>query len=263
MFVLLTNDDGFSSPLLHALAAALHRQGHRLAVAAPATEQSWIGAAKSRHRPVSVTPTPFPFTKWAWSIDGTPSDCVNLALHHLLPEPPQAVISGINVGLNASLSFLPASGTVAGAWEGVAHGLPGFALSLDLSLADFNELKAASSLPRSLEATVEAAALTFAARAQTLIDQTPPRSFLLHNINFPSPCTAATPWRHTVPAPVLVPSLFRQVSPDAPFVFQFALGTDLPLPADTPPSDRQALRAGSISHSVLDYRALARRSPLP
>ena len=60
-----------------------------------------------------------------WIVDGTPSDCVNIALAHLLTDPVAGVVSGINVGLNASLGFILASGTVAGAWEGALHGLPG------------------------------------------------------------------------------------------------------------------------------------------
>ena len=61
-----------------------------------------------------------------WTVDGTPSDCVNIALAHLLPPElkPDAVLSGINIGLNASLGFIIASGTIAGAWEGALHGLP-------------------------------------------------------------------------------------------------------------------------------------------
>ena len=147
MKFLLTNDDGIGSVFLHELAHALLRAGHELTVVAPKTEQSWIGCAKSRHRPVTSQrvdalhhlgcPT--------WTVDGTPSDCVNIALAHLLPGAqlprPDAVVSGINVGLNASLAFLLASGTIAGAWEGAVHGLPAVALSQDLTFAAFEALK--------------------------------------------------------------------------------------------------------------------------
>ena len=80
-------------------------------------------------------------------MDGTPSDCVNIAVGHLLAEPPEGVISGINVGLNASLGFIIASGTVAGAWEGALHGLPSIALSQDVTFEMYENLKAEGGKP--------------------------------------------------------------------------------------------------------------------
>lgn len=157
MNLLVTNDDGIASPFLRELVVALIVAGHAVHVAAPKTEQSWVGAAKSRSRPVhaerldhnqcragsphpaSAAPNPASarpafapaFACPTWSIDGTPSDCVNIALDHLIPRTTSidAVVSGINVGFNASLGFIIASGTIAGAWEGALHGLPAIAFS--------------------------------------------------------------------------------------------------------------------------------------
>src|SRR5882757_2560608 len=107
MRLLLTNDDSIESVFLHELVHALRNAGHELFVAAPKTEQSWIGAAKSRHRPVRSTPTDRGLSCPTWIVDGTPSDCVNIAIAHLLPATklptPDAVISGINIGFNASI----------------------------------------------------------------------------------------------------------------------------------------------------------------
>src|SRR5690606_38493825 len=139
MRFLVTNDDGIDSVFLHELVHALRNAGHELFVVAPKHEQSWVGAAKSRNRPVHAervdcragSPDLQRRQKYqlgcpTWIVDGTPSDAVNIAVGHLLPRGCEidAVISGINVGLNASLGFIIASGTIAGAWEGALHGLP-------------------------------------------------------------------------------------------------------------------------------------------
>src|SRR5213592_4401552 len=143
MRFLVTNDDGIDSVFLHELVFALRATGHELYVVAPKREQSWIGAAKSRNRPVPVEATDRGFGCPTWIVDGTPSDGINIAVGHLLPRtlPIDAVISGINVGLNASLGFIIASGTVAGAWEGALHGLPAIAFSQDMTSEMYNELK--------------------------------------------------------------------------------------------------------------------------
>ncbi|HEY9248275.1 MAG TPA: 5'/3'-nucleotidase SurE, partial [Rariglobus sp.] len=144
MKFLVTNDDGVDSPFLHALTHALLAAGHEPFVAAPKIEQSWIGCAKSRLRPVASAVSPRDFGCRAWTIDGTPSDCVSIALAHLLPRDVRidAVVSGINIGRNASLGFILASGTIAGAWEGAVHGLPALAFSQDLTFEQFEAYRA-------------------------------------------------------------------------------------------------------------------------
>ena len=72
-------------PSAHALVAACVAEGFRVLVAAPSGERSWIGRAFSRHREVTLADYPG-LGEQAWSIDGTPSDCVNIALGHLLPD---------------------------------------------------------------------------------------------------------------------------------------------------------------------------------
>lgn len=259
--LLLTNDDSIASVFLHELAHALRAAGHELYIVAPKTEQSWIGAAKSRHRAVASErddaarglncPT--------WIVDGTPSDCVNIALAHLLPgagfPAPDAVLSGINIGLNASLAFILASGTIAGAWEGATHGLPAIAFSQDLSAPAFDRLKREHGQPDpSLLLTVRTSAQHAARLVPKLVAATAPRSFTVHNVNFPFPCHAHSEMRRTVPARVVVPALFSPAADDGTHRFVFNLGEDLS-PAE-PLSDRAALAAGHISHSILDFQKL-------
>jgi 5'-nucleotidase len=257
MKLLVTNDDGIESVFLHELVHALLAAGHTVAVVAPKTEQSWIGAAKSRNRPVHATETDRGLGCPTWVVDGTPSDCVNIALDHLLPTElkPDGVVSGINIGLNASLGFIIASGTIGGAWEGALHGLPSVALSQDLTAEIYDRLKAAGDIPDdALHTILKISAQHAAQLAPACIAATAPRDFIVHNINFPLPCRPDSVVRRTVPARVVVPGLFSPANDDGTHRLIFRLGDDLS-PVE-PLTDRAALSNGFISHTVLDYKKL-------
>lgn len=259
MRFLVTNDDGINSVFLHELVHALTRAGHEVFLAAPKSEQSWVGAAKSRNRPVHAARAECGLNCATWVVDGTPSDAINIAIGHLLPSGTHvdAVISGINIGLNASLGFIIASGTIAGAWEGALHGLPAIAFSQDLTSEVYDHLKASGDRPDpALHATIKASAEHAVRIAAEIVPQTPRASFIVHNVNFPLPCDPATPVRRTIPAQVVVPGLFTPANDDGTHRLVFRLGEDLS-PAE-PLTDRAALAAGWISHSVLDYRKLGR-----
>lgn len=257
MRFLVTNDDGIESVFLHELVHALRAGGHELYVVAPKREQSWIGAAKSRNRPVHAEAAERGLGCPTWIVDGTPSDGINIAVGHLLPRTCviDAVVSGINVGLNASLGFIIASGTVAGAWEGALHGLPAIAFSQDLTSDLYDRLKANGDRPdAALHEILKVSAKHAARMAPELAAATPPRNFIVHNVNFPLPCHPHTEVRRTVPARVVVPGLFSPAGDDGTHRLIFRLGDDLS-PAE-PLTDRAALAAGMISHSVLDYKKL-------
>ncbi|HEY3755198.1 MAG TPA: 5'/3'-nucleotidase SurE [Opitutaceae bacterium] len=255
MRLLLTNDDGIESPFLHVLAAELRSAGHDLSVVAPRREQSWVGAAKSRNRAVHSAAADVGLGCRTWIVDGTPSDCVNIALDHLLTEKPEGVVSGINVGLNASLGFIIASGTVAGAWEGALHGLPAIALSQDLTFEMYDHLKATGGRPDpDLAATLAVSARHSARLVPDLLATSLGRPFLLHNVNFPYPCRADTPVQRTVPAHMLVPRLFSPQADDGTHRLIFRAGDDVS--PEGLITDRDALVAGRISHSVLDFTRL-------
>jgi 5'-nucleotidase len=225
-------------------------------VVAPASEQSWIGAAKSRTRPVSSRAIDSRLGCPTWVVDGTPSDCVNIALAHLLPDPAvDGVVSGINIGCNASLAFILGSGTVAGAWEGALHGLPAIAVSQDLTTAAYENLKSAGGQPPAdLLASLRAAAAHTARLVPDLIGQTLPRSFIVHNLNCPFPCRSDTPVRRTVPARTILPRLFTAADDNGAHRFVFHFGENVSSAA--PLTDRAALDAAAISHTVLDYSRL-------
>jgi 5'-nucleotidase len=255
MKLLVTNDDGISSVFLHALVAALRDAGHELFVVAPVHEQSWTGASKTRARGVKSEPCDHGFGCPTWTIDGTPSDCVNIAIAHLLPAPVEAVVSGINVGFNCSLGFILASGTIAGAWEGALHGLPAMAFSQDVTEEIYSYLKDHGGQPdETLLATLRNSARHAARLAGELLPATAPRSFTVHNLNFPFPCLPEAPLRRTVPAQFFVPGLFSPADDDGTHRLIWTAGQDVS-PRE-PLNDLACVNAGAISHTVLDYRRL-------
>lgn len=255
MKLLVTNDDGIDSPFLHELIRALQDAGHQLSVVAPVTEQSWTGASKTRHRPVKSAAADRGFGCPTWTVDGTPSDCINIALAHLLTSKVDGVVSGINVGFNCSLGFILASGTVAGAWEGALHGLPAMAVSQDVSETVYSQLKERGGAPAGdLLATLKITATHAAGMVASLFATAPADSFTVHNLNFPFPCRIDTMVRRTVPAHVHVPGLFSPQADDGSHHLLWGKVRDVSPPE--PLSDIRCLEQGDISHTILDYRTL-------
>jgi 5'-nucleotidase len=122
--LLLTNDDGVHAPGLRALAEALQALAE-VRVVAPDREVSACSQALTLKHPLRADE----IATGVHAVDGTPADCVNLALVKLLPRRPDLVISGINRGANLGDDVFY-SGTVGGAREGVFFGLPALAVSL-------------------------------------------------------------------------------------------------------------------------------------
>jgi len=129
MYLLITNDDGVQSAGLLVLKRSLEQIGE-VAVFAP--DRNWSAAGHSRllHDPLTVRSVSLSDGSTVFTSDGTPSDCVALALMGLVPRRPDLVVSGINRGPNVG-SDVTYSGTVAAAMEAVLFGLPAMAISLD------------------------------------------------------------------------------------------------------------------------------------
>lgn len=124
--ILVTNDDGVRSEGLHALADALRSLGDVIVVA-PNLEASAIGHALTLRRPLRMEEV----RKSVYEVDGTPTDCVNIAVTQLYDGAlPDLVVSGINKGYNLG-DDITYSGTVAGAMEGALLGIPSIAVSLE------------------------------------------------------------------------------------------------------------------------------------
>ncbi|TVR44863.1 MAG: 5'/3'-nucleotidase SurE [Planctomycetota bacterium] len=132
--ILLVNDDGIEAPGLRALYRCLRRELRQPVLAvAPAEERSGAGHAISINRGLSLTPFHDSDADFfAFSVDGTPSDCCKLGLKVLCTQKPRLVVSGINNGPNVGRSLFY-SGTVSAALEAAIEGFPALAVSLDRS----------------------------------------------------------------------------------------------------------------------------------
>jgi 5'-nucleotidase len=124
MRILVSNDDGYFSPGIAILAERLAALGE-VTVVAPERDRSGASNSLTLDRPLMVRQAGNGFRY----VNGTPTDCVHLALTGLLDEPPDVVVSGINFGANMGDDTIY-SGTVAAATEGFLFGIPSIALSL-------------------------------------------------------------------------------------------------------------------------------------
>lgn len=173
--ILVTNDDGVRSDGIEALAEALAPLGE-VTVVAPHAESSAIGHALTLARPLRLEQ----LGERIYMVDGTPTDCVNVAVAHLFDARPDLVVSGINKGWNLG-DDVTYSGTVAGALEGILLGIPSIAISLQRTPSfDFSH--------------AAAAAATLA--GQVLTHGLPPRTLLNVNLAVGEP----RGWRLTVQA---------------------------------------------------------------
>ena len=163
MRILVTNDDGFRSDGIQALARALRKIGD-VTIVAPTIEASAIGHALTLRHPLRLESV----AENVYAVDGTPTDCVNIAVAQVFKALPDLVVSGINKGWNLG-DDVTYSGTVAGALEAALLGVPAMAVSLRQTRGDYDFSHAARA----------AARLAHAIRERPL----PPRTFL--NINVP------------------------------------------------------------------------------
>jgi 5'-nucleotidase len=122
--ILVTNDDGINAPGIHALAKAMSEIGD-VYIVAPDRERSAVSHSLTMHRPLKVDE----LKDHVFSANGTPTDCVALAINKILPRKPDLVASGINKGANLG-DDVTYSGTVSAAMEGTLLGVPSFAISL-------------------------------------------------------------------------------------------------------------------------------------
>ena len=136
MRILLSNDDGYFAPGLEHLASALAAHAD-LTVVAPERDRSGASNSLTLDRPLSVRRAANGFL----FVNGTPTDCVHLAVTGLLDEMPDMVISGINLGANMGDDTIY-SGTVAAATEGFLLGIPSIAISLTSKTAQHFETAA-------------------------------------------------------------------------------------------------------------------------
>src|ERR1700722_7651245 len=174
--ILLTNDDGIHAEGLRVLAAAF--EGFAMvSIVAPSSEQSGKAQSLTLRQPIICHPV----AEREWAVDGTPADCVIVALHKLLTEKPDLVISGINHGANLGENAYY-SGTVGAAREAALHHMPAVAMSL---------------CSKGEKVSFESAARGARAAAEFLLKEGLPSQVLL-NVNVPEPWKACVKFsRHS------------------------------------------------------------------
>ncbi len=129
--ILISNDDGISAPGLKSLWKALHEADFAdLVIIAPSSEKSGAGVSITWDRPMTIRKTEWTNATPAWSVDGTPADCIKLGTRIILENAPDFIVSGINAGSNAGRNVLH-SGTVGAVIEGLFRGIPGIAFSCE------------------------------------------------------------------------------------------------------------------------------------
>lgn len=161
---MVTNDDGIHAAGIRALAEAMKELG-TVTVVAPDRERSAAGHSLTLHSPLRI----FELHKGWYAVDGTPTDCVNMGIHNMLPITPDLVVSGINHGANLG-DDVTYSGTVAAAMEANLMGIPAIAFSL------------ATTKPNS--SFSEAAQIAVQVARQVITNGLPADTFL--NVNIPN-----------------------------------------------------------------------------
>jgi 5'/3'-nucleotidase len=225
--ILVTNDDGVHSDGVKALANALRPLGE-ITIVAPTQEASAIGHALTLRRPLRLDE----IGDRTFTVDGTPTDCVNIAVTTVLKGMPALVVSGINKGWNLG-DDISYSGTVSGAFEGALLGVPSIAVSLQYT-GD-----------RTFDFT-EAARAAHAVAHSVLLKGLPARTFL--NMNVPKGRTKG--FRVTVQAKRNhVTTVNERTDPRGQRYFWIEEGENDWEPHDR--SDYQAVRDGYISVTPL------------
>lgn len=140
MRILVVNDDGIHAEGMHLLVKAVSKIAD-IYVVAPDRERSASSNSITIHHPLRARKVNLDFAKEAWEIDGTPADCVKIAISSLLDFEPDFILSGVNCGANLGIDVLY-SGTVAAAMEGYINGI--FSMAISSAAYKDNDFEAAS-----------------------------------------------------------------------------------------------------------------------
>ena len=252
MKILLTNDDGIHAQGLVQLASFLQSQDNSVFVVAPATEQSGVSSAITYLSPLFVERFSMHISHGEGIegavVQGTPVDCVRLALNELCPWQPDIVLSGINDGLNAGTN-VNFSGTVAGAMTGASLGFKAISVSIESGLEQ-KYAQAAESLWPLIQKLVAA--------------EIPAKTFL--NVNYPTEALKSGPeFDYQIVPAETNPMGYQFAQGNDPKNRPYFWATNNPPPEPSPfLTDTQVLQQGQATVTVLsgdlNYRVL---EPLP
>ncbi len=188
--ILLTNDDGISSPGLWAAAKELSKIGF-VTVAAPREQHSGAGRSVPAWSDGEIKPMMLTIGDQEWTcyaVGGSPAQSVQYGIFGILKKKPDLVVSAINYGENPATD-ITMSGTVGAALEGASHGIPSLAVSIQLENEDY--------LGYSNEVDFFTAAIFARRFAKILLEKKMPADVMALNVNVPSRATPQTEWRVT------------------------------------------------------------------
>ncbi|MDP2647325.1 MAG: 5'/3'-nucleotidase SurE [Desulfobacterales bacterium] len=240
MKILLTNDDGIYAEGLLALYDRFMGK-NSVTVVAPDRERSAAGHGITLHTPLCATPVAIRGRHMGHAVNGTPVDCVNLAMAEILDGKPDVVISGINSGPNVG-NNINYSGTVSAAKEAALHGIPAIAASIQMGPQ--TDYRAAAGFLEKL--------------AQKVVENGLPLGTLL-NVNLPNmSLKSATAVRISRQGIALLPEYYEK-RPDPRNRIYCGLGGEYPGPEGNPEVDEVVLCQNFISITPLqcdmtDYR---------
>ncbi|MDD8012351.1 MAG: 5'/3'-nucleotidase SurE [Acidobacteriota bacterium] len=230
--ILLTNDDGFYSKGLTALKAELEKE-HRVWVVAPDSEKSAISMALTLNHPLRINQV----EENVFAVNGTTSDCVNIALQKILPSRPDFVVSGMNLGENLSEDIF-FSGTVGGAFSGHLYGIPSLAVSLIAGLGQYQQQRFEFAAGACVTARILGKLLAG------------PHDHVIYNLNIPFPNNGEIVVT-TLGSKRYTPDIVERTDPRGRKYFWIGAGT--PNYSGSEGSDIWAVQNGSISLSIIKY----------
>ena len=255
---LVTNDDGIDSAFLHRLVDALHGE-FQISVVAPASEQSWIGRAISRRKEVEVADCSsiFPESVQAWSVTGTPTDCVNIALGHLIDHPVDIVLSGINIGYNtAETLILRAREPSPAPLRAPPGAFPQLHLANQFLHHLFDSIWKNNGRTEGPFTDSLLSSAQHACRIALETHENPPVGNKVVNVNFPDRTAARTPTEETVPAKIKLGSFYKK-NDAGNYEFHFPENYHV---ERNKHSDQAVLERGNISIGILDFSRIGVRN---
>ena len=258
-WVLLTNDDGPDSPALTPLVRELS-QVAEVTVLVPRREYSWSSKTMSRFARIELCRQERDGVEFL-TADGSPADCANLGIHNLRDRKPDLVVSGINIGANAGLSFLLSSGTVGAAVEGMLSGVPAAAFSLQLGGDDYQRWRSHQDSGQLAHTWTQAAIVAREITTEILADGLPRGASVL-SINMPPGVTAQTARQFAGVTPSSYGSFFERGA-DGKFQHHrddIEIGDGPAIPSERP-GDLLALKANTVAITPLQFELSAEPTP--
>jgi 5'-nucleotidase len=235
--ILLTNDDGYFSEGIMLLKKYLS-DSHEVYIVAPDRERSAISMALTLNEPLRIGK----ISERIFSIDGTPADCINIAVQKIIPDLPDFIISGMNFGENLSEDVF-FSGTVGGAFTGILYGIPAMAVSLlpqdnDKKINHYNIKNGAEITKRILDKLLHV-----------------PTKRVVYNVNIPFQ-NSGNILLTSLGSKRYSPEIIEKKDPRGKEYFW--IGTGNPVYIGQKGTDIWAIKQGHISLSVIDYNLNSR-----